>query len=731
MQAVKSLGIIIFFVLVALACTDSTDVSDSARSGKLRQFKDNSRQPVSHTPWLRRVLPDKTVVYLRLPSLWGALGQAKGNAFDTVYNNAAYAAAVQSIKQAFNEKVVKHTDSELRIIWKLFFQHATSPVEFMVAESITTRQKNPVAMITAKTDFASLDALNQFFSAHKSTNNFSPIQLIEIAQARQPGRLSLAGQEIAYYFAAGEQRLIFYISPDKPAPEAILTAINNLKPRQDHPMYKMERDLDASGQGLFVWASPQYARDIITSAGLQHDAGLAAIAGMGELVNGVAAGIGVSDGKQHITIMLDMPHTLFRAYLPLAKHKITLQSAGQLESVLVLTLPDNQYLRKMDIVLGRKVQIYQALQSLEEASGFSVEQLLDAVGPELIYLSDEAGGYAALRLRDKSKLEANLNRIADYDFIDYETRTIQDRQYYHLKIDYLPDTQLDKLSRHSDAAERIFTRLAATPIHLYWSYDGDYMILASVPQILMDRHYLKKNNNINQWLQQQLKVSADSSLLLAATKSRGAKRWAYHQELALLNIFADMVDAKMDIFSLPSSLEAGITQQGSFGVNLISSSDRLALEFIFDHSPIEMLSQNSMQTIAIAGILAAIAVPAYQRYIERARINAHLANFDIALRYVKSQAASLAAGANTRKSCTNIIDELNAGGKNVPGNATVAAFTQDTPLPGQVQIRGLDANGCLKAKATITIVSGPPIDDINEQKYPRGQIPDPVSIRLK
>ncbi len=106
-----------------------------------------------------------------------------------------------------------------------------------------------------------------------------------------------------------------------------------------------------------------------------------------------------------------------------------------------------------------------------------------------------------------------------------------------------------------------------------------------------------------------------------------------------------------------------------------------------------------MIVVAIIGILAAIAIPAYNGYIKQSKIAGLVENADVALRMVKGEAAKIAAGGT----CSDVIVQLNSGGKRAVGNAALAAFDDAASAgAGQVGIQGLTA-GCPVAGNLITI----------------------------
>ena len=86
-----------------------------------------------------------------------------------------------------------------------------------------------------------------------------------------------------------------------------------------------------------------------------------------------------------------------------------------------------------------------------------------------------------------------------------------------------------------------------------------------------------------------------------------------------------------------------------------------------------------MIVVAIIGILAAIAIPAYNGYISSAKIKSHISNKDIAVRFIRNEYAKGSAGGSCSYSTADIdgfVAELNQGGKRAVGNAGSAAYVK-------------------------------------------------------
>jgi type IV pilus assembly protein PilA len=118
-----------------------------------------------------------------------------------------------------------------------------------------------------------------------------------------------------------------------------------------------------------------------------------------------------------------------------------------------------------------------------------------------------------------------------------------------------------------------------------------------------------------------------------------------------------------------------------------------------------------MIVVAIIGILAAIAIPAYNGYIQRSKINAVHTNADTAYSYVKNEIAKTAAeGDYTNLIDNNLVAELNEGGKRSPFDGTQPAFAVGAAAEGQVDVTGSTSGAAMAAGDTVVITV---VDDAN------------------
>ena len=108
-----------------------------------------------------------------------------------------------------------------------------------------------------------------------------------------------------------------------------------------------------------------------------------------------------------------------------------------------------------------------------------------------------------------------------------------------------------------------------------------------------------------------------------------------------------------------------------------------------------------MIVVAIIGILAAIAIPAYNGYISNSKIKAMVGNYDAAVRFVKNEVAKKSGGL-TNVTATAVPD-LNAGGKKSPTDTTLDAFTNAAAGAADTVVVTVNDISAAASGSTITV----------------------------
>ena len=114
-----------------------------------------------------------------------------------------------------------------------------------------------------------------------------------------------------------------------------------------------------------------------------------------------------------------------------------------------------------------------------------------------------------------------------------------------------------------------------------------------------------------------------------------------------------------------------------------------------------------MIVIAIIGILAAIAIPAYNGYIAQAKINAAHSNADAAFRLAKNEVAKAASGVGFGAAGIDLVALLNAGNKKSPYDATLNAYAAGGLVDanaGQVFLQDSSGDGVITAADTDIVI---------------------------
>jgi type II secretory pathway pseudopilin PulG len=580
------------------------------------------------TPYLRTVLPPDALAYVRLAHPWGLLGVPKGNMLSEALASEGVRAAMSTLQGAIVQQLLGPLQSQIGPLPGVLLDQVRSPLELAVLRPTGSDGALPDLLLLVQLRSATRDDANTLLQALAQVE--PELQLKAPLDQHGVGRLQVMGFPIFVSFDATSRRL-FLLATQNLAPAALTQRLQSLQPRADAPMLPLEAEVDTSGQGFFVWLDAKtiftLAQSLIPPEQLLIWQRLGAHA-----IQQIALGMGVSAGKGRFKLILDMPRVGVRTLLPAVEAPLAFDAAGAPEGLVMLSLPNASDWQQAEAFVKTSMpdvdeQLQPFKDAVRAATGLGFDDWLNLFGPELAYVADTAGQYSVIRLRDPEKFATLLEVLQTRYGFRYEKRELHGQTYAHLT---LPDVE----AMVAHAYPELRAKMATTPVdrlwwrlfsfvpgHLYWKVDGQYLIVAQIPQVLIDRDRIATKTPIKSWLKDVQKLPGDDALFLASAQVEGVPKLIYAAYLQVLQSLGDLAGQPLDLFTLPSAMEVKLPQRGSYGVKFTSSANRLALEATYESNPLEVFFMGGgVRTIAMVGMLTAIAVPNFLEYRRHAEI---------------------------------------------------------------------------------------------------------------
>ncbi|MDJ0749309.1 MAG: pilin [Woeseiaceae bacterium] len=563
--------------------------------------------------WLRDYLPDDALLYARIPHPFGLLASPKGNALDAALRSDANLVTIAKLRDGISANVLPRIPMFHDVRLRLLEKHLQSPVELAVLPLPA-----PSLLVSASVDVASNKHFERLFEEIESED--TSLRLTAPLDEHGTGQLEGLGVPAMVRFDATNGRLLLNAGPSVSA-ESFSLAIENVARNVDHDMRSLEFRVDQSGQGLFLWINAERALPMVmmTMQPEQYEQ----LTNLGlDKASSAAFGWGVASGKGRISVVANLREEYDRGFVPLVDNDIAATAVGDPDGLMLISIPTPEEFarieaRILDAVEADSIADWDDVKDeLVEKFGFSFEDMLGAAGPEMLLIFDEAGDYGALRLRDRKLWDRIIESIADEIDSEPETRRIDGRTFYHWAI----QGEMADLDMSPETESQWFAELfARQKEHTYWTYDGDYMYFASVPQILLDRYEMGATTSIRDWLEGQQFIDVSEAMISLSGTSDKLPERIYAVYLEVLQFLADISQTDIDMWSMPTARQLGLPRGGTLGFTISLGDPTLAAEFTFENNPAEFLG--GVAGIAMVGIVAAIAIPAYQDYQTRARVS--------------------------------------------------------------------------------------------------------------
>jgi len=572
---------------------------------------------LADTARLIDVLPDSTLAYIRVPTIWGLLAAPKEGALASALDSEANRETVMAL-QARIPEVMNEEFGEFGPLISLLLANLRSPLEIaMVGDGLQPLEADLI--IEARLALDSVEELNALLGRYTSPQ--SPFQQLQVASADRPGQLLVGMFPMFYQFDTDRQR-VRMVGGMAASPESFERA-QGWTGGENSALRQREQTIDDSSRGLMVWADGSRLLPVLEQMGSPDD--LAELRELGLLgLEEFALAYGSQSGKARLSLVArgeDGP--LWDYGLP-AMGPSSVPISGEADFVAGWVLPDYQWIDTVWRALSPDAseQIRQTNSALVEVTGLELREVVDAIAGRWMLIDDQSGTWVVQEPAAPAAWSAMIAGLSERFDI---TQTEVQRDGHTLRQLSIPGFSVpDMLPEASDPQEQIARfigeRLMAIGSHYHWMEDGQgHRILAVVPQVLRDRIALGSEQSVAGWLD-RTGVSHAGASAFAAIQVADAPRRNYYSYLTVLQAMGDVFNTPIDLHAFPSAHELDLPDHGSIGLEMTWSGDTIGLGLVFENHPGDLMFSGAggLGGLTVVSILAAIAVPAYQDYVQRA-----------------------------------------------------------------------------------------------------------------
>lgn len=444
-------------------------------------------------------------------------------------------------------------------------------------------------------------------------------ELSVMTPAGDDGHGAISAQDIVVPFhyaeATGVMHLLAGLAPTADELKAALDPQN----AGDPAVLGLTGELDHAGDGGLVWLNMRAFQPIFL-AGLSGEE-LATARTLLSQLHEVAIGWGSVDGKGRMGLRAIVDPNGWVRMLPRSPRTLRLNAAGRPHWAFAFGLPSVEEVDAWPQLIA-EIAGEEGLSSwndadaeIKETTGVGLAEWSSMFGPEAVVFSDEAGMFFALRLTRPEAWKAAQDLLVEH--LDGKVQTYRHRgiTVNHLSYDSVP------FMPEATMEPGMTVWLSRLREHAYWVEEDGYLIFSDLPQSLYERAAIGANESLDQWLRQTHGLNSIEGGVLASVEIDGLPKRVYRYYLAMLQVVGDLAGSPVDIAALPTARDLDLPPSGAVTFQMTTDNDRLGLTLSYEQTPAEfLLAGGGVTTIAVAGILAAVAIPAYQDYTVRAEV---------------------------------------------------------------------------------------------------------------
>jgi Tfp pilus assembly major pilin PilA len=632
--------------LTLAGCSDSPDKAsiDNAVQKTVKHVVEQSH--------LYAQLPENALAYVRVPNIY-SITTAKDNSLRNAMGSDANVKEINKLREAINTNLIGELEMPFKPVAEFFLHHLRSSLELAVVPNKIESVPVPTLMLQGTFDFADGDALQA--ALEQITAQLPMLQFVPNTTDSSKGAIMVGPMSFVYDYESASKQLKLVAGMGLQNQDLIdysALFVANSK----HSMLALESQVDTSHKGLFAWVSAKNA--LAKYGAMVPPAQMDMVKQFGlDSFNALAIGSGTADGKGRTKIILDGAKQGAFAVLPTINNDLTFTTSGNAGGLFTFATPSGgEFKASFDntaALMGESADGFDKMEkSVTEAVGVSLSDILDAIGPDHSIFSDQSGEFAAMRIRDKIKLDALLKTLEQKHQWQQTVTPVANVQVHELAIPAMFVDAQESMLKDVPAVLKKFLTNGKT--RMYYLVEGDYLIFGQVPQALADRANAKNKTPIKQWLAKQ-QQDFSGTLLGVSGEFEQSPRKLYYAYLNALTALSDVFDASLDVYSFPSASQLNLPSTGTYGFQVDSTAQQFALELVYEVNPLEVVLQTPMAAAAVVGVLAAVALPAYQSYTTRASFSEVISATSAA--ETSAEVCAQIKGSFTTQKCASLTSE--------------------------------------------------------------------------
>ncbi len=618
--------------LLTIAFIFGCDREQNAGSGvpmnSLDHLNTTVNQAVPNQATLLQALPEQTVAYFRAPSFQGMFLQPQDDAIQPALLAEPMQQQTALIAQGLRDNLFSKIGNQaISDLLDLLLNKQAAPIEVAILAG-NGGLMTPEILINTKFDLESTQELDTILNHLVSTSQ-GQLQLASEVDDQGAFKLSAAQMDVLGHFDADSDQFVLFTGPA--VNESTFNSFRDgtLATRTD--AYAFEQGIDSTGSNLAIWADTKTLWQQLSSLIPPNDRfGLEKL----NLHNTefFYAGSATKDGHGSFRVMLkqsgDSPNLLH------IKSSDTVRNAGvslPVKFAITLPFPNKDHLDQVfqyedSFSSENNIQTgYNEIrETLLEQFELDLDQLLAVFGPSAVIVGDNAGMWIALPIEEADAFKESVNWTVEKFGAELNTENFEGIDITHYKLPSLTNLviqQSSDLEEVENEAPWLTQLLAAESTHLYWHQEQSNLIIASVPQILMARNRHLSDYTLNDWLTAH-EVDWNGSLLSVLMESNKLPERIYTFYLESIQMLSDVAGVDANLMRMPLAEDLQLPKQGRLGMQIKTAGDITSLQFDYEQSMIDYIwGGGGVAVVATAGVLAAIAIPAYQNYTVRAQVS--------------------------------------------------------------------------------------------------------------